>query len=82
MWVLILTGLLWQGRFYSELSLASALCFLAAPALAWAGELPQLQTKPAWTRAAVRLAAVLIPLAIGLFLAWRYWNSFPEEYVY
>lgn len=82
MWVLLFTGLLWQGRFYSELGLGSAVCFLAAPVFAWAGEWPALQAKPAWTRGAVRLIAVLIPLAIGLFLAWRYWSTLPEEYVY
>lgn len=81
--VLLFSGLLWQGLFFAELPLASGPFLLLAPLAAWVGELPPLAHRPHWKATALPLAAVALTAAIGLAIAVAVFLSTPAaDYSY
>jgi hypothetical protein len=60
-----------MGRFFGALSTGLAICLLVAPLLAWIVELPRLRKLPTGWRGAVRLACVVVPLVVFVFIAQR-----------
>ncbi len=62
----LLTAVLLFGTHSSDLHMRYAATLLAAPALAWVAELPALRRRPPWQIVALRLAAVLLPVAVIL----------------
>jgi hypothetical protein len=69
--VVALFGLLFVGRFFGNVSSASALALFLAPLLCWTTELPSLRGQPRWRVACIRLAIVAIPLIAVLLFAKR-----------
>ena len=65
----LLFGLLFIGRFFGGLSTGQTLAMFWAPVICWVSELPGVRRRPDWQIVAVRLSAVLAPLAIVLVLA-------------
>jgi hypothetical protein len=62
-------GLVLVGHFYADLPLPAAALLFLAPALPWAAQLPALRGR--WLPATVRVSAVLVPVALALWLALR-----------
>ncbi|MFT4556353.1 MAG: hypothetical protein ACI8P0_001344 [Planctomycetaceae bacterium] len=66
-----LFSLLFIGRFFGELSVASTLAMLLAPLLCWVTEIPFLRNRKPWIVGVVRFALVAIPLVVVLVAAKR-----------
>jgi hypothetical protein len=66
-----LFGLLYVGRFFGQLSTATALVVFLAPVLCWTSELGLLRCQPLWKLRLLRLALVAVPLAVIILLAKR-----------
>ena len=60
-----------MGRFFGTLSTGLAACLLLSPLLAWTAQLPRMRTlAPGW-RGTGRLACVVVPLIVVVFVAQR-----------
>ncbi len=66
-----LFGLLFIGRFFGEISTATALTILFAPLLGWVTELSWLRNRNPWTVGMLRIVIVAVPLLIILLQAKR-----------
>lgn len=66
-----LFSLLWIGRFFGQLTSTDAIVMFLAPALCWTTELPLIRNRSAALKFAIRLVAVIVPLAILLINAKR-----------
>lgn len=72
LFVLIIHSLLWQGVFYSQLPLTAALLVALAPFAGWVGESTRVRSWASWRLAGLRMACVLAPLLIAVWLAYRF----------
>ena len=66
-----LFSLVWIGRFFGQLTSAEAIVIFLAPSLCWVTELPLLCNRSSTVKVAIRLATVIVPLAILLANAKR-----------
>jgi hypothetical protein len=66
-----LFGLLVIGRFFGELSTPHALVLFAAPLLCWLPEVPPVRRLWAWARGVLRVALVVLPVAVVVTQAWE-----------
>ncbi len=61
-----LVSLVWIGRFFGQLTSAQAIVIFLAPSLCWVTEMPLLRNRTSTVKFAIRLVAVIVPLAILL----------------
>ncbi len=66
-----LVSLVWIGRFFGQLTSAEAIVIFLAPSLCWVTEMPLLRNRTSTVKFAIRLVAVIVPLAILLANAKR-----------
>lgn len=64
----MLLAVILYGTHSADVHLRVAVLLLAAPVMMWAGELPFIKRRPRLVVAAVRLVALLVPLAVALAL--------------
>ena len=69
--VVVLFGLLIEGRFFGHLSTTYALLLTGAPLLAWCAEVPGLRRKSLLAQRFVRVILPMIPVTVALVLAQR-----------
>ena len=77
--VLVFSGLLWQGRFFSNLPTATAILLLLAPLGLWASEFGEPAEGNPWKIRLARTAAVLIPVVIAVAIAAFYFFQTPKS---
>lgn len=68
-WAVVIYGLLLDGKYWAGLTWPNAVLLLAAPLLAWVGDVAGVRRLTGWKRSAVRVAAVVVPVAIAVVLA-------------
>lgn len=77
MGAVLLVGLMFTGHF-NHFSDIPAICFflvMAAPLMAWVGQLGPIRRRKAWQRLAFEVAAVLVPGAVAVGLAFAATDS-------
>jgi hypothetical protein len=86
-----LFGLLVAGRFFGSLTTPHALVLFAAPLLCWLPEVPPVRRLWAWARGVLRVALVVLPVAVVVLQAWEKhkedsrtpsspWEGTPKDY--
>ena len=69
--LVVLSALLVAGRFLNELTTLHAAALLFAPLLGWLPELPGVRRLPPWQRGVLRVALVLVPVAVVVSRAYQ-----------
>ena len=70
-WAVVVFGLVLNGKYWATPGLpwVNAGLLVGAPLLAWVGEVPVVKRLGGWRSGAVRVAAVVIPMAVAVVLA-------------
>ena len=70
-WAVTIFGLILNGHFWATpgLTRLNAALLLSSPLLAWVGEIPPLKRLGGWKNGAIRVAAVILPVAVAVTLA-------------
>ncbi len=74
--LVILASLLIVGRFFGSLTTSHAAILIAAPLLCWLPELPPVSSIRPWIRGFLRVAIVVVPIALVL---WQAQQTFVEN---
>jgi hypothetical protein len=77
--IVVFSGLLWQGTFFSNLPTASAILLILAPLGLWAGECCTSAEEKPWKNGLKGIAAVLAPVAIAVGIAAYYYLQTPKS---
>ena len=77
--VLVFSGLLWQGKFFSHLPTATAILLLLAPLGLWASEFGAPTNRKPWKIRLAKTAAVLVPVGIAVGIAAFYFFQTPKN---